>query len=404
MQNFAYTARDSGGNAVSGKLMAESVAQVTQLLRGEGKYPTSIRPADESQTAEAARPSGVKVSRAEVIQLATQLAVMIETGVTISEALDCVAQQATRPQFKRMVEDLSRQVQTGSDFSSALTRHPRSFPRLFVSLIRASEKSGMMSRLLNRACTYLRDEQDIIRRVRGALVYPSIMLCFAAGTTLFLLSFVLPRFTAIYAKKGAALPLPTTILMNASDFIVGNWPYLLCGSAALAVGLTLYARTRRGARAIHWMQLRIPLIGGMLRQLHLARGLRMVGTMAGSGVNLVEAVQAAHDLSGNCYYRDLWARVSDQIQHGRQLSEPLFANPLVPRAVAQMIHSGEKGGKLAQVMEQVAAYSEQELKEKITEVTRYIEPAMILVMGLVVGGITLAMLLPIFTISRVIAA
>jgi len=404
MPTFAYTARDEAGNSLNGTLAANSLVEATQMLRAERKYPTSVYPADEGgDGASTFSEKGIKVPRKEVIQFATQLAIMIETGVPISEALDCIAAQAPNPKLKQLVEDLSQQVQGGSDFSSALKRHPRSFPRIFTSLIQASEKSGMMSKLLNRATEYLRDEQETVRRVKGALIYPAIMLSFAILTTIFLLAFVLPKFTSIYASKAAALPMPTKILMKASNFIVGNWIALLIGAVVLAIGGFFYFRTDGGRRVWHYLQLRIPLLGGMFRKLHLSRGLRMVGTMAAAGVNLVDCVTTAQDLCGNTYFRDLWARVSDQIQTGKQLSEPMFQSPLVPRAVSQMISSAEKSGKLAMVMEQIAAYSEQELKEKIADLTRCIEPIMIMVMGTIIGGVALALLLPIFTISRVMS-
>jgi type IV pilus assembly protein PilC len=144
-------------------------------------------------------------------------------------------------------------------------------------------------------------------------------------------------------------------------------------------------------------------MGAMFRKLHLSRGMRMIGTMANAGVSLMDCVETAKDLCGNSYYSDLWSAVLQQIQTGKQMSEPLAASPLVPRSVAQMVHAGEKGGKLAFVMEQVSGYAEQELKESITELTRYIEPAMIVVMGAIIGGVALALMLPIFTISRVVA-
>jgi type IV pilus assembly protein PilC len=249
----------------------------------------------------------------------------------------------------------------------------------------------------------MRDEQETLRRVKGALTYPSIMLAFAVSTTIFLLAFVLPKFTVIYASKKAALPVPTQVLMNVSDFIVIHWLGLIVGAAATAFLTYTYLQTTGGARVAHYVQLRLPLLGKMFRKLHLARGLRMVGTMSGAGISLVDCVNTARDLTSNSYYRDLWTRVSDQIQAGKQLSEPLFQSPLVPRSVSQMLHSGEKGGKLAFVMEQVSTYAEQELKEQIANLTRYIEPAMICVMGVIIGGVALALLLPIFTISRVMA-
>jgi type IV pilus assembly protein PilC len=412
MANFTYTARDSSGTAVSGTIEADSVAHASQLLRADGKYPTSVHPADgagpgpSSMAAAAAAVvglGGVKVKRAQVIQFSHQIAVMIDTGVTLSEALDCVAAQCEEPRLKRLVDDVARAVQGGSTFSAALNRHPRSFPRLYIALIKGAEKSGMMGKLLARATAYLKDEQDTVRRVKGALTYPAIMLAFAISTTTFLLAFVLPKFTAIYATKSAALPLPTQILMGMSNLLVENWMQIVAGLATAATAVWVYVQTPGGSRVHDYVALYVPVLGGLFRQLHLARTLRMVGTMAGAGLNLLECVQTAQDLSGNSYFRDLWSRVADQLQTGKQLSEPLFASPLVPRSVSQMIHSGEKSGKLAFVMEQVATHAETELKDKIAELTRYIEPAMIVIMGAIIGGVALALLLPIFTISRVVA-
>jgi len=229
------------------------------------------------------------------------------------------------------------------------------------------------------------------------------MLGFAVMTTVFLLAFVLPRFTTIYASKGAALPIPTKVLMAASAFVIGQWPVLILSVVSVTVGGYLIVRTPRGARAFHWLQLRAPLFGTMFRKLHLSRGMRMIGTMAGSGVSLIDCVATANDLCPNSYFKDLWADVSQQIQAGKQMSEPMRQSNLVPRSVAQMIYSAEKSGKLAFVLEQISAFAETELKEKIAELTRYIEPAMIVVMGVIIGGVAMALMLPIFTISKVVA-
>jgi len=407
MATFAFTARDQAGLPASGTLTANSIAEVSQMLRAEGKYPISVRPAGEATAAAGSGPTpgaNLRISRAEVIQFANQLAVMTETGVTLSEALECIAAQSIKPQVKALVTDISAQVHSGVDFSAALARHPRSFPRLFIALIKASEKSGMMSKLLIRATHYLKDEQETLRKVKGALTYPGIMLGFAITTTLFLLAFVLPRFTAIYASKGAALPLPTKILMSLSDGLINHWFLILLTAAVSGVLGYIYFRGAQGLRLWHYFQLRIPLLGPTFRQLYLARGLRMVGTMGSAGVNLVDCVTTARDLCANTYFRELWEEVSQQIQAGKQLSEPLFRSNLVPRPISQMLHSGEKGGKLSQVMEQVAGFSEAELKEHIAGLTRYIEPIMIMVMGLIIGGVAMALLLPIFTISRVMAS
>lgn len=403
MTTFAYTAREANGASVTGTIAADDAAHASQLIRAEGRYPIAIHTADSATARAANGPRGIRIPRSQVIEITSQLSVMIETGVTLSEGLDCIAQQTIDPKAKALLEDIGAQVQQGSDLSSSLQRHPRSFPRMFIALIKASEKSGMLARMLLRANAYMRDEQDTIRRVRGALTYPAMMLTFAVSTTIFLLAFVLPRFTAIYASKGASLPAPTRILMALSGFIVNHWPVLLIGTLAAAVGLIFYRKTPGGQKVFHFIALHIPLIGPVMRKVQLSRALRMLGTLGSAGVNLVDGVTMTRDLCSNVYYQQLWSEVLEKIQTGRQLSEPMFGTTLVPRPVAQMLHSGEKSGKLSQVMEQVAGFAEEELKAKIAELTRYIEPIMIVVMGCIIGGVSLALMLPIFTISRVVA-
>lgn len=408
MPTFAYTARDSAGVAVEGTIGGQSVEDAGRQLRTQGKYPLTVRPMQVAAPTrpDAARPgrAGIKISRDEVIQISNQLAIMLDTGVTLSEALQCCAENAERPPAKALLDDLANTVNAGVDFSVALTRHPRSFPRIYVALIKASEKSGMLSRLLNRATTYLKDEQEIIRKVRGALTYPGIMFGFALITTIFLLAFVLPRFTTIYANKGAALPMPTKILMAISGALVHQWMYIVPAVLGTVGVGWMFFRTPKGKRAGDWIALNAPGIGPMFKKLHLSRGLRTVGTLATAGLTLTDCVETASGLCSNSYFGDLWEDVSHQIQNGKPFSEPLARNKLVPGSVTRMLAAGEKGGKLGQVMEQVATFSEEELKEKINELTRYIEPAMIMLMGILIGGVTLALLLPIFTISKVVAS
>ena len=405
MPTYVYLARDKAGQAVNGTVSAETEPEALQIIRAEGKYPVSLRESEPGEQFDVSQAPvrGIRITRKDVIQISTQLAVMVETGVPLPEALECIAKQSDRPSVRELVSDLEQQIQAGVSFSDALIRHRRSFPVIYIALMRASEKTGMLSRMLNRATQYLRDEQEIVRRVRGALVYPSIMFTFALGTTIFLLTFVLPRFTAIYAGKKAALPAPTQMLMALSDYLVTNWMGLVAGLVTTIVFASFYLRTNSGTRLWHQVQLDIPMLGKLYRKLHLARGLRMVGTMAGAGVALLDCVNIAHELCPNSHFKHLWKRIADQIQAGRAMSEPLFESNLVPRSVAQMIFSSEKSGKLAQVMEQVASYAEDELKEQVTSLTRYIEPLMIIVMGVIIGGVALALLLPVFTISRVMS-
>jgi type IV pilus assembly protein PilC len=407
MPNYIYQARDENGASTNGVISAQSPVEATRLLRAQGKYPTSIRITGDSEgpssREQSQRRPGLRISRTELIQFSNQLSIMAETGVTLSEALESISQQELRPNAVALVRDLLTQVQSGSDFSSALARHPRSFPRLYVALIRASEKSGMLAKMLLRATTYLRDEAEVLRRVRGALTYPAIMLAFAVTTTIFLLAFVMPRFTVIYASRGAALPAPTRMLMAVSGCVTGHWAMLLGAAIAAYVLGYMFLGSPFGRRCWHAAQLHMPLLGPLFRKLYLARGIRMIGTMSGAGVSLVDCVQTAHDLTSNTLYQEMWQDVLLKIQSGKQMSEPLAASPLVPRSLAQMVQSGERSGKLSFVLEQIAGHAEQELKETIADLTRYIEPAMIVVMGGIIGSVAIALMLPIFSISKVIA-
>jgi type IV pilus assembly protein PilC len=229
------------------------------------------------------------------------------------------------------------------------------------------------------------------------------MLGFAVTTPIFLLAFVLPKFAAIYASKAAALPTPTKDPHGFSQFILDHRISLPVSIAVTVAALMWYVAGRPANAPLHWVQLHVPLLGPMFRKLHLARSMRMIGTMAGAGIPLTDCVATANDLCGNVYFRELWTVVLERIQTGRQLWEAMSDHPLIPRSICQMIHSGEKAGKLAFVMDQVSGFAEQELKEQIAELTRYIEPIMIILMGVIIGGVALALLLPIFTISRVVA-
>ncbi|HQY88732.1 MAG TPA: type II secretion system F family protein, partial [Tepidisphaeraceae bacterium] len=301
MAQFAYTARDGTGQSAGGVISASTLEEAAKQLRAAGKFVISIEPTSAIKATHATK--GIKIPRAEVINLSNQLSVMLETGVTLADALECCADNHPNENVKRLVTELSESVKSGVDFSAALAKHPRSFPRLYVALIKASEKSGMMSKLLGRATQYMKDEQETLRKVKGALTYPSIMLGFAVLTTVFLLVFVMPRFTVIYANKGAALPVPTKILMTMSHFLVHQWYIVIPVVAGAVFGGWTYFKTSQGRHVKDWLQLNVPGIGGMFRKMHLSRGLRTIGTMSASGVGLVECVETAQTLTSNTYFQ-----------------------------------------------------------------------------------------------------
>ena len=326
--------------------------------------------ADAAPTAAAAAPVPARLKplrRRELVEVSEQLSVMLSTGVTVADALSGCGEQAEMDGQAHVAGLLARvtaAVESGDDLSAALAGHPDSFPHVYVALVRAGERGGMMPAMIERAVGYLRDEQEIVGKVRGAMTYPAAMLGFAVVTTVSLLVFVLPRFAALYEGKEDKLPVPTKALMWLSDATVAQWHLILPGVALIAFAAWRWLGGEGGRTWWHGAQLRLPVVGPMYRRLHLSRGLRMLGTLGGAGVNLVDCLEVARDLATNVWFAALWRDVADQIKAGRSVSEPLRNSPLaralVPPAVAQMVRAGESGGRLAEVAERVAVHAERD--------------------------------------------
>ena len=351
-----------------------------------------------------------RLRRADLLEVSEQVAVMLDAGVRVADAVETCREQAElagQTDVADVLGRVGRRVENGEPLSDALAHFPESFPSVYVALVRAGEKSGLMTAMLQRAVAYLRDEREILQKVRGAMTYPAIMMAFALCTTVAMLVFVLPRFTGLYAGKEDRLPVPTKILMAVSDGLVGYWWAIAPGVALAALGVWRWLSTDGGREWWHATQLRLPLVGPMYRRLHLSRGLRMLGTLGGAGVGLVDCLDTARELATNVWYAALWQDVADQIRAGRPVSEPLrdgdLGAALVPPSVAQMVRAGEAGGRLSDVSQKIAGHAERELRQSVDQATRYIEPAMIVLMGGLIGGITMAMLLPVFTVGRVVA-
>lgn len=412
MQNrFAYQARDQRGQLVQGFVSALTLLDATKSLRAEGKYIVDIKPARAgaesiapiSTQAAAAPGSGVRVKREEVIHFTMQLSVMVDTGVPLSEALIGLSEQSVSENFAAVLKSIVQEVNGGKDFSATLEKYPRIFPRYYVCLVRASEISGTMGPMLRKLSEYLLSQRETAKRVKGALIYPAFMFVMSIGVTIFLLTAVLPKFTAIFASRKAALPMPTQILMGVSHSLIYYWYAWVGGAALVSTLLWLILRTEAGQRAFDWLKLHVPIFGPMFHKLYLSRSLSTMGTMITAGVQMLDCLTIVRDVSDNRYYSELWEEVRLRVQNGQQLSEPLLKSTLVPKSVSQMIHSGEKTGELPNVLGRISAYMEEDLRTAIKTATQFIEPVMIGLMGILIGGVAIAMLMPILTISRVMS-
>jgi type IV pilus assembly protein PilC len=406
MAQFLYHARDQQGQLARGTVAAATLEDAGRMLRGEGKFIVKLAPTRDADAPAAAVPAAARgrgVRRDDVIFFAHQMAIMLETGVPISEALDCVVEQASHPPFRAVMTEVAQHVQAGGELSVALRKFPKVFPPIMVSLVKASEVSGTMGTMLERISTYMSKEQRIFRQVRGALMYPCFMLACSVVVTGFLLTFVLPRFAGIYASRGAALPAPTRLLLAISGCLVDYWYLWLIGAGLLAVGGYFFARSWAGRRSLDYLKLHLPVLRSVFTNLYVTRTCSTLGTMISAGVSLLDAVAIVKQVTNNIYFENLWDQVDMSLRQGLQLSDPLTKSNLIPRSVSQMIHSGEKSGRLGQVMVRLAEHTEAEFDQTVKTATQFIEPLTVVLMGSVVGFIAISLLLPIFNISQVVA-
>lgn len=408
MELFSYQARDARGGLVSGTIEAESVSEAGKALRRDGMYILEItegvsRQEDSAEEAFENRQASRGAKREEVIDFSHQLAVMLETGVPLGEALGTIVDNSSSIGFRRVVSIVNEDVSSGATLSSSLARWPKVFPPLMISLVLASEASGTLGLMMGRVSKYLSKELKTAKQIKSALTYPIVMMCLALGITVFLMVFVLPRFASIYANRDAQLPMPTRIMLGLSGFWSDHWILIVLGGIAAAAAVFMFAKRPTGTRFFDSVKLRLPIIGPMFTKLYITRSARTMSTLIASGVDLLETVRITRGITDNIYFQELWSRVIEALAQGAPFSETLRQSTLIPDNVTQMISAGEKTGRLGQVMERIGEVSEDELDEAVEHATQFIEPAMIGAMGIVIGFVAIAMLLPIFSISKVVA-
>jgi type IV pilus assembly protein PilC len=411
MRKFQYKIRDDAtGVAARGVVAAQDLAAATRIVRREGKTIVSLKPASErpqGATEEAGEQGVVSIARSkrlrkdDLVFFAMQLAVMVDTGVPLTDSLDCIRDGAPPGAMRDILTSVSGLVKGGTSFSDALGSHPRAFSKLFVAMVRASEASGTMGPMLQRVSEYLEHDRDTRKKIKGAMTYPICMLSFCVLVVTALLLFVLPRFERIYQGKGALLPLPTRILMGTSSFMLRFWPLLLVVVGAAVAAIIAWARTEKGGRVFDKIRISLPVLGPMTRKACLARSLRTMATMVSTGVSMLEGLALTAEVAGNRFYRDVWTAIAERIEEGATLSAELSKHELIPRPITQMVMAGEHTGQLGLVMNRAAGFCENDLKVAVKTVTDIIEPVMIIVMGLIIGSIAISLLLPVFSISKI---
>lgn len=352
-----------------------------------------------------------KVKQTDLILFTTQLAVMLDSGVVLSDALDAIAESAsfrTNNIFRMVILEVAHKVKSGENFSKALTGYPRVFNSMFISMVRASEASGKTAEMFDVLSGYLNFECDTRKRIKGALTYPFMMALMAVAATGTLMFFVLPRFMGIYEAKGAALPKLTQMLVNFSK-LLGNLQ-IMASVVTIAifasVGFYFWMGTISGKRFLDYVKIHTPVVGTMFVDMVVTRSMRIMSTMVNTGVNLLDSIGVIQGACQNYYFQRLWEGVDEKIRDGYQLSESILISPgsdLIAPGIIQMLRAGEKSGKLGDVCDKVSVFYEKKLQTSIHSVMALIEPIMITIMGTIIGTIAIALLMPVFRISSVIA-
>ncbi len=402
MPEYTYKARDERGEPRRGTVEGTTQAEAATTLRQQGLVVTAISvstklvDSDSVLNNQAAR----RVKRDEVVAFSNQLSVMLDTGVPLAEAIDAYTQQGRDTPLVRIARVLSDRITAGVSFSNAISEYPRVFPKLMVSLVKASEASGSMASMLERVALYLGNEQRTKRQIRGALIYPAIMLTMGGAVTGFLIAWVLPRFAKIYEGRDAALPKPTQILLGISSGVKAYWLYMLIAGCAIIAASIALKTTRRGRRILDGALLSAPVVGPIFRNFFLTRVARTLATLLAAGVQLKEALTIVRGITTNAHWDDLIVTMDDTIDAGRPISDAVMDSNLIPPAFAQMIAAGERTGKLEQSLVRVADVAEEQFEDSVATGTQLIEPVMIILMGGVIGSVAIALLLPIFTMGK----
>ena len=379
--------------------------------------------ADERRTVEPfKRLHAAKVKQVELILFTTQLAVMLDSGVALSDAIDAISEQTEPGTFKMVIMDVAETIKSGENFSTALTAYPKVFNSMFISMVKASEASGRMVEMLRVISGYLNFEADTRKRIKGALTYPFIMALMAVASTGILMFFVLPRFMKIYEARGATLPKITQVLVSFSKVLGDFQAMTTIVTAVILASAALYywAGSALGRRVIDFIKIRTPVLGTMFIDMVVTRSMRIMATMVSTGVSLLDSIEVIGNSCENYYFQRLWAGTDEKIRDGYQLSESILISMdgegtspgtksrkipgrLIAPGVIQMLRAGEKSGKLGEVCDKISVFYEKKLQASIRSVTALIEPLMIVVLGAIIGTIAIALLLPVFRISSVIA-
>lgn len=396
---FAWEGTDKRGAKVKGETQAANVTLMKAELRRQGIAPKTVKRKSSLSLGKRAK----KITAGDIAVFSRQLATMMGAGVPLVQGLDIVGRGHENPSMQKLVLDIKTDVEGGTNLSEALGKHPRYFNELFCNLVEAGESAGVLDTLLDKLATYLEKTESIKKKIKKALFYPAAVLVVAFAVTAILLYFVVPQFESLFRGFGADLPVFTQFVLKLSYFVQDYGVYMLIGLVA-AIVLFVEAK-KRYPSIVHFldrMALKIPVIGVILHKAAIARYARTLSTMFAAGVPLVEALESVAGATGNIVYQEAVLEMREQVASGQQLQVAMKLTNLFPNMVIQMTAIGEESGSLDSMLAKVADFFEEEVDNMIDSLSSLLEPMIMVVLGILVGGLVVAMYLPIFQMGSVI--
>ena len=398
MATFAYTGRTRGGETVSGERIADTQEAATAALRRDQVLVTKIAPAKAraEQKAVTKRARGRGVNSKNLAVFTRQFSVMIDAGLPLVQCLDILGNQEEDKNFARVIIETRSDVEGGLSLADAMRKHPKVFDALFTNMIAAGEAGGILDTILKRLAVYIEKNVKLKQQVKSAMMYPVAVLTIAAGVVAVILWKVIPTFAAMFAGLGAELPLPTRVVIWMSDSLVRFLPFIVVGLVAMGFALKQYYGTNGGRHVIDRLVLRLPVLGMIMRKIAVARFCRTLSTLISSGVPILDGLEITAKTAGNAIVEDGIMTTRKSIERGETVSAPLKETGVFPAMVTQMIGVGEATGALDTMLAKIADFYEEEVDVAVAGLLTLMEPIMIAFLGIIVGGIVIAMYMPIF--------
>ncbi|TET37709.1 MAG: type II secretion system F family protein [Planctomycetota bacterium] len=414
MPDYKYQAKTADGKKVAGTLTAMNEGEAVGELRRQNLIVISLSERGAKAKKEKSGGGGffslqfggkkspkARVKPKDLVVFTRQLATMISAGIPLLEGLEILSEQAEDPGFKLVLTAIVESVRSGSDFSESLGMHPKIFEDIYVNMIRAGEASGQLDVILDRLSEYMEAAEKLKREIKSAMTYPVVSLIMVFGITIFLLVFIVPKFAEIFDQIGGRdkMPMPTKILIAISEFMQHNWYIWVPAFIGLIVVAVAYSKTEKGGYVVDWLKLNIPVFGPLFRKIAISRFARTFATLIRSGVPILGALEIVAHTAGNRIVRDAVLSASESVRQGEPLGAPLAKSKVFPPMVTRMISIGERSGSLEALLEKISEFYESEVSATVDALTSLIEPLMIGLMGFMVGGIVMAVFLPIFKMS-----